>query len=321
MAAPRPTVLPEVDGYRVEGVLGRGGSGVVYRVTDRRLGRSVALKLLDDDGDPEGRERFRIEAQAAARIIHPNVVQVFGVGEHEGRPYIVMELVDGLPVYDVLRARGPLGPEAVAEIGAQVAEGLAAAAAVGVLHRDVKPHNLLITDAGVVKLADFGLAKLVNGPSGLTQDGTTMGTPHYMSPEQGQGQPLDHRSDQYALGATLYHLLTGAPPFHDDNAVALLLKHAQASLPPVLQRNPACPEALAQAVERMLAKAPDDRFEDFEAVIGWLGGESGISRPERIGIQGGSNGGLLMGATLVQHPELAKAVVSFVGIYDMLRVE
>lgn len=270
MRGASPEVLPQVDGYRVDGVLGRGASGVVYRVWDRDLDRGLALKLLTDDRDEESRARFRIEAQAAARVIHPNVVQVYGAGEHEGRPYILQELVEGLPVSDLLSARGQLSVAATIELGLQAAEGLAEAARMGVLHRDVKPHNLLLTEGGQLKLADFGLAKLLYAPSGLTEDGTTLGTPHYMSPEQGQGWTQDHRSDQYALGATLYHLLAGHPPFDGDTALGILMKHAQLDLPSLSEACPECSPGLVEVVQRMLAKSPEQRFDSFEHVVSAL---------------------------------------------------
>lgn len=260
--------LPDRIGpHRIDGVLGRGASGVVYRGYDEALDRPVAVKLLTDDLDPEARQRFEIEAKAAARIVHPNVVQVFGAGTHEDDAYITLELVEGVPLSAVLDAKETLSWGAAIDVALQVAEGLAAAEACGVLHRDIKPHNLLVTDSGLVKIADFGLAKILDAPSSLTESGTTLGTPHYMSPEQGQGKARDARSDQYALGATLYHLLTGAPPFDADTAVATIFLHASEAVPPLCERAPECPAALAEIVERMLAKAPEDRFEDFDQLL------------------------------------------------------
>lgn len=274
------SALPDsIGGYRVEGVLGRGASGLVLRVKDETLDRSLALKLLTDDVDAEARGRFLIEARAAARIAHPNVVQVYAVGEHEGRAFITQELVEGYPLSSLLEVKGQLSARAVVDIGLQVAEGLRRASEVGVLHRDVKPQNLLVTDDGTVKLADFGVAKLLDAPSALTDDGTTVGTPHYMSPEQGQGKSLDARSDQYALGATLYHLLVGEPPFDADNVLSLLLKHVQEPLPPIRGRAPECPEAVAVVVERMLAKDPGQRFADFTEVIAALEGTHPVEDP------------------------------------------
>ncbi len=263
MARPLPH---SIGSYRVDGLLGRGASGVVYRAWDEALERAVAIKVLTDL-DPEARGRFTIEAKAAARIIHPNVVQVHGVGTHEDDAFITQELVDGHPLSTILDADRTLGADAAIDVAIQVAEGLAAAEAVGVLHRDVKPHNLLVTHDGLVKIADFGLAKILDAPSSYTADGTTLGTPHYMSPEQGQGKALDARSDQYALGASLYHLLTGAPPFDADTAVATIFLHTNEPLPPIASRAPDCPPGLAAIVERMLAKDPEDRFDSFAALV------------------------------------------------------
>jgi serine/threonine protein kinase len=257
----------EIGCYRIEGKLGQGGSSVVFRARDLWVDRPVALKLLGKLLDEEQRSRFMVEAQAAGRIVHPNVVQVYAVGEHEGRAYIVQELVEGLPLSDVLEARGRLSPEAVLEIGIQTARALECATLAGVLHRDVKPHNLLVDDEGLVKLADFGVAKLTQAPSYLTEAGTTIGTPHYMSPEQGRAEALDSRSDQYSLGATLYHLLTGQPPFDADHSLALLLKHLTEPIVPVREHAPDCPPGLARAVERMLAKRSEHRFESFAEVV------------------------------------------------------
>lgn len=266
-AALDPPIPAQIGGYRVDGLLGRGGTGIVFRVYDETLERPLALKLLADDLDDDARARFMVEARAAGRIIHPNVVQVYAVGVHEGRTYITQELVEGHPLSSLLEVRGKLSATAVIDIGIQAARGLARAAEVGVVHRDVKPQNLLVTDEGLVKLADFGLAKLLHAPSALTDAGTTLGTPHYMSPEQGLAQDLDERSDQYSLGATLYHLVSGQTPFDADNALALLLMHVQAPLPPVGSVDPTCPEDLAAVIARMLAKDRDQRFASFAEVI------------------------------------------------------
>lgn len=259
-----------INGYRVDGVLGQGGTGIVLRVYDEALDRPMALKLLADELDDDARARFMIEARAAGRIIHPNVVQVYAVGSFEGRIFITQELVEGHALSSLLEARGQLSARAVIDIGVQVARGLSRAAEVGVVHRDVKPHNLLVTDDGTVKLADFGLAKLLHAPSPLTDSGTTVGTPHYMSPEQGLAQELDPRSDQYSLGATLYHLVAGRAPFDAENAVALLLKHVQEPLVPLAKVAPDCPPLLAAAIERMLEKKKESRFDQFEDVIAAL---------------------------------------------------
>lgn len=271
-------VWPEqIDGYRIDGVLGRGSTAVVLRAHDVELDRPLALKLLFADLDDDARARFALEARAASRLAHPNVVQVFAAGDYDGRAYLAQELVDGLPLSSILELRGALSPEATADLGLQIAEALAAAEQAGVLHRDIKPGNILIDDDGRAKLADFGLARILAAPSRLTSDGTTLGTPHYMSPEQGAGEPLDARSDQYALGATLYHLLAGAPPFDAEQALTILLHHREAPLPPLVD----CPARLASIVEKMLAKAPDDRFASFDEVIEALGSIEGAP-DERI---------------------------------------
>lgn len=268
-----------IDGYRIDGVMGRGSTAVVLRAHDLELDRPLALKLLFADLDDDARARFALEARAASRLAHPNVVQVFAAGAYDGRAYLAQELVDGLPLSAMLEVRGHLSPEATVELGLQVAHALWAAEQAGVIHRDIKPDNILVDDEGHAKLADFGLARILAAPSRLTSDGTTLGTPHYMSPEQGEGAALDARSDQYALGATLYHLLTGAPPFDAEQAVTLLLMHRERRLPPLTERAPDCPPRLASIVEKMLAKQPAERFETFEHVIEAL--DSVAAAPEQ----------------------------------------
>ena len=256
-----------IGGFRVIAPLGRGADGVVYHVHDDALDRAAALKLLCDAHDDEARARFMVEARAAGRIIHPNIVQVFAVGEHEGRAFIVQELVDGCPLSELLEVRGRLSASSVIDVAVQVAAALARTSANDILHRDVKPQNILVAGDGQVKLADFGLAKILDRPSTLTARGTALGTPHYMSPEQGVAGPVDPRSDQYALGATLYHLLSGRPPFDADDVLALLAEHRDKPLPPLGDTAPDCPAPVAAVVEKMHEKRPDDRFDDFDAVI------------------------------------------------------
>lgn len=269
----------QIGPYCVEGVLGRGSTAIVYRVRDPKLERAAALKLLFEEIDDEASARFLIEGQAAARISHENVVRVYGAGTHDGRPYIIEELVEGQPLSELLALRGKLSPEAVIEIGVQVARGLAAASAAGVIHRDVKPHNILVSDDGRVKLADFGTARIAQAPSALTEDGSTIGTPHYMSPEQCRAEVLDARSDQYSLGVTLFHLLTGVLPFDAENALAVLLQHSNLPAPHVLDLEPECPRVLARAIGRMLRKKPADRFADFEEVAAALEADELLEEP------------------------------------------
>lgn len=199
--------------YVLGAILGSGGMGLVYRATDEVLGREVAVKLLADNLalDAEARERFSREAQAAARVTHPNVVQVFDVGEEEGRPYFVMELVAGPSLADVLRSGGPLSAREVGDVAVHALRGLARAHAAGLLHRDMKPGNLLRNEAGIVKVTDFGVAQAAELP-GMTRTGLVLGTLAYLAPERLAGAPATVQSDLYGLGATLLELLTGHAP-------------------------------------------------------------------------------------------------------------
>ncbi|MBN2360561.1 MAG: protein kinase [Deltaproteobacteria bacterium] len=266
-ATRRELTVDQVDGYRIEQRIGEGGMGVVYLARDLALDRPLALKVLFDLTDAENIERFNREARALARLSHPNVVQVYALGTVQGFPYFAMEYVDGVGLDQVLDERGALVVDEAIGYALQAARGLAAAAQAGVVHRDVKPHNLLLTADGVIKLVDFGLARIGGQPSRYTTRSAAMGTPHYMAPEQARGEAIDERSDQYALGATLYHLLCGRPPFEAQSDVALLLKHQQEPPPPLPARAPQVPALLWQVIARMLAKQPDRRFASHDQVI------------------------------------------------------
>ena len=252
--------------YELTHLIARGGMAQVYRAMDRQLDRPVALKVLFPElsVDRTFVERFRREAQAAANLSHPNIVPVFDWGEDDGTYFIVMEYVDGRALSAVLRDPTPLPPRQIATIGAGVAAALAFAHRHGVIHRDVKPGNVLITPEGEVKVTDFGIARAVNTEESLTQTGAVMGTAAYFSPEQAEGKGVDSRSDIYSLGVVLYEMSVGRPPFTGDSPVAVASKHVRDT--PVLPReaNPAVPAALEAVVMKAMAKNPDDRYATAE---------------------------------------------------------
>ena len=242
----------------------------VYRAHDRLLDRPVALKVLFPElsVDRAFVERFRREAQAAANLSHPNIVPVFDWGEDGGTYYIVMEYIDGQPLSQALRNGGPMPPAQVARIGAQVADALSYAHRHGVIHRDVKPGNVLLTADGQVKVTDFGIARAVNTEESLTQTGAVMGTATYFSPEQAEGVGVDARSDIYSLGVVLFEMVAGRPPFLGDTPVAIASKHVRDHPPVLRDLNPTVPPALEAIIAKAMAKSPDLRYQsagDLEA--------------------------------------------------------
>lgn len=256
--------------YELHRRVGRGGMAEVYLARDRLLDRLVAIKILFPEfaTDPSFVARFRREAQAAANLNHPNIVGVYDWGKERGTYYIVMEYVDGRTVSDILRADGPIEPKRAAGIAADVAAALGFAHRKGVVHRDVKPGNVLITKTGEVKVADFGIARAMTSSAedDLTQTGSVMGTATYFSPEQAQGKPVDARSDLYSLGVVLYEMAAGKPPFTADSPVAIAYKHVQEPIPPLAERAPGVPRDYVAITERALAKDPDDRYADGAAM-------------------------------------------------------
>ena len=248
--------------YELSHLVARGGMAEVYRAHDRLLDRPVALKVLFPElsVDRSFVERFRREAQAAANLSHPNIVPVFDWGEDEGTYFIVMEFVDGRPLSSILRSAGPLHPDRAAEVGADVAGALSYAHRHGVVHRDVKPGNVLLTDEGLVKVTDFGIARAINTEESLTQTGAVMGTATYFSPEQAEGLGVDGRSDIYSLGVVLYEMVTGRPPFLGESPVAVASKHVRETPPAPRDVNPSVPPDFEAIIMKCMAKAPDYRY-------------------------------------------------------------
>jgi serine/threonine protein kinase len=262
--------------YRLTRRLGRGGMAEVFAAEDVRLGRTVAVKLLRADlaEDPVSKARFTREAQSVAGLNHHAIVAVYDSGEDivggQSVPYIVMELVEGRTIRDLLLNAEAPGPEQALIIVSGVLEALAYSHQHGIVHRDIKPANVIITDAGAVKVMDFGIARALHGASTtMTQTGMVMGTPQYLSPEQALGKAVDHRSDLYATGCLLYELLALRPPFTGETPLSVVYQHVQdMPVPPSHTSGGACPPELDGLVMRSLAKDPDDRFQTAEEMRG-----------------------------------------------------
>ena len=251
--------------YRIDAVAGRGGMGLVYRAWDDRLRRVVAIKVIAPHmaADPNFRERFEREPLLAAQIEHPNVIPVYEVGEYGGSVFIVMRYVDGVDLGELLRRSGPLDPRAAVAIVNQIAAALDAAHAHGLVHRDVKPSNVLVTGepgSEHVYLTDFGITKPMAQASGLTATGALVGTIDYAAPEQLLGGPVDGRIDVYALGCVLYQLLTGTVPFPRETDPAKIIAHVSDSPPPASTIAPSLPPALDRVLAKAMAKTPQERY-------------------------------------------------------------
>jgi eukaryotic-like serine/threonine-protein kinase len=274
-----------VDGrYRVLRRIGSGGMADVYCAEDTHLGRQVAIKVLHRRfaQDQEFVERFRREAKAAAGLNHPNVVGVFDRGEHQGTYYIAMEYLEGQTLKDLVTAEAPLPQERVIELGLQILQAAGFAHSHGVIHRDFKPHNVIVDDLGHAKVTDFGIARA--GASEMTETGSIMGTAQYLSPEQAQGHAVTATSDLYSIGVMLYELLAGRLPFDGDSAVAVALKHLSETPAPISQWRPDIHPALEAVVMAALAKDPAQRWQSAEDFAAGL-------EAARTQIQAGPNGG------------------------------
>ncbi|MEV8531716.1 serine/threonine-protein kinase [Streptomyces sp. NPDC051211] len=304
-AAGRPSDLygRRIAGYRVESEIGRGGMAVVYKATDLRLDRTVALKLLAPElaRNDTFRKRFVHESKVAAAIDHPHIVPVFEAGETEGLLYIAMRYVAGLDLRALLDRTGPLPVDTAARIAGQVASALDAAHDHDLVHRDVKPGNILIaegTDSDHpehVYLTDFGLTKKSLSLTGFTGVGQFVGTLDYVAPEQISGKPVDGRCDVYSLGCVVYETLAGGPPFQRDDDMALLWAHQYDPPPPLTSRRPGLPPALDGVLARALAKSPEDRWPtclEFAGALRRAAAADGGHPPTRIDLPAVTPAGL-----------------------------
>jgi uncharacterized RDD family membrane protein YckC/tRNA A-37 threonylcarbamoyl transferase component Bud32 len=304
------------DHFDVETPLGRGGMGDVYKGHDASLDRRVAIKVLPDEyaDQPELYERFIREARAQAMLNSPHVAHIYYIGRtpprqkgHPGSLFFAMELVEGGALEDVLDRGETLEPERARALAIQIAHGLQAALEAGIVHRDIKPSNLLLDKNGNVKIADFGVAKPIKGDvdSKITQEGAVVGSPLYMAPEQARGEAIDHRADMYALGCTLYHLLTGTPPFTGPTPLAVVSKHLTEKPRSLSEANPKVPRALVRIVERLLEKDPNRRYASYTELVAALE----AAAPQAVRHAGFWTRGAAVGVDVV----IATTVIGFLG--------
>jgi len=263
--------------YEVKEVLGVGGMGMVFKAVDSELGEVIAIKSLKQEllsEDPTALERFKSEIRLARRISHRNVVRTHDLGEFSGVYYITMEFVEGRSLKDLIRTRGRLPVPATLTVAKQLCRALEVAHEQGVIHRDIKPQNMVVEPNGLLKVMDFGIARLAKRQSGVTQQGMVVGTPDYMAPEQLMGEEIDERADIYAAGCVIYECLTGKTPFVAENQITLIAKLLEEAPIPPRVINEEVPQALSDLVMRTLAKKPDQRpksateLHDLLAAIG-----------------------------------------------------
>src|SRR5438874_3901385 len=254
--------------YRLEARIGAGGMSTVYRAFDETLQRPVAIKLMNREvaSDSAQLERFRREARAVAQLSHPHVVGVIDAGEDEGRPYIVFECVEGETLKERIRRHGRLPVSEAVAYAIEIARALGCAHARGIVHRDVKPQNVLIDPEGSAKVTDFGIARR-GDEDGLTADGRVLGTTDYVSPEQALGHKVTGQSDLYSLGVVLFEMLTGQVPFTGENQVAVAMKHVREQLPDVQAKRPEVSAALASVLDTATAKRMADRYSSADELI------------------------------------------------------
>src|SRR6266540_1090402 len=268
--------------YELEELVGKGGMSSVYRARDRLLERTVAIKLLHEhySRDEDYVERFRREARAAARLSHPNIVTVIDRGQADGRQFIVFEYVDGQNLKQLVERQGRLPVRTTLELGVEIGRALAFAHDAGLVHRDVKPQNVLLGN-GDVKVTDFGIARSLDVKSGLTETGTVLGTSEYIAPEQASGRPVDALSDVYSLGIVLWELLAGGPPYTGESFLAVAMRHVNDPVPSISSVRPDVPVRLDAALRRAMAKDPTDRFASMDEFVAELQAcLEGLGRPD-----------------------------------------
>src|SRR5213592_568228 len=297
--------------YVIKRKLGSGGMADVYLAEDQELGRRVALKLLDDRhaADEQFVERFRREAQSAAGLNHPSIVSIFDRGYAEGTYYIAMEYLEGRTLKELLVRNGPTPVPIAIDYARQILGALAFAHRGGIIHRDIKPHNIVVRKDGRLKVTDFGIAR--SGASQMTEAGSIVGTAQYLSPEQARGAPVDARSDLYSLGIVLYEMLTGKVPYTGDAPVEIAMKHLTAVPDPPSKLRPDIPHDLDAVVMRALAKDPEQRYgsaEEMDADLARVARGVSVSREtEDAMTQVLSGAGIATAQTMVQRPRTAVA--------------
>ncbi|MFR7385303.1 MAG: Stk1 family PASTA domain-containing Ser/Thr kinase [Anaerostipes sp.] len=254
--------------YEVLKRVGSGGMADVYMAKDHKLNRNVAVKVLKSEyvEDEKFLRKFETEAQAVARLSHPNIVNIYDVGIEDGINYIVMELAEGITLKEYIRKKGYLTPKETVEISTQIASAISHAHKNHIIHRDIKPQNILVSDTGIIKVTDFGIAKATSSNT-VTSTATAMGSVHYISPEQAKGRFCDEKSDIYSLGITMYEMVTGHVPFDHENGVTIALMHLQNEITPPSQIRDGIPDSLEKIILKCTMKKPEERYQTADDLI------------------------------------------------------